>query len=357
MCILPNFSLPRKAVFWYNGGMTNNLKRTAALGIVSTAIFAASPSVGGTPLTDQAKAAADLAVCTQAAAEAAPLFLRAIGVYANATARQRRHEAELRTKGIAEVPSEGMRYTVNTSGLLDLVFDDRGELSLDRRFLTDDDMKVVKDIEKWIAKWFPSETAARAKPRKSAGVAGMPVFRGFESTRYQQHDALIAKIVADFNAHKALWCDGTAAQAAKIPDLDPAILKSQMIEETGGNGSRSRAAWAIDPLQVNVPGDWGAEKELVGLTKPAKRNEGSLENNLRAGLKYLVRKGFATSAKPAKSRPNGFFDGWKKAIQRYNGRRDRTDTDRYYSDEYADKIMRRAENADVFEPIQIKLAK
>ena len=146
-------------------------------------------------------------------------------------------------------------------------------------------------------------------------------------------------------------------QAAKVGDLTPALVKAHMIEESGGNGPRSKAAWAVDPLQVNVPGDWGVEKELVGLTKPTKRNEGSLENNVRAAIKYLSRKGFGASARPAASRPKGFFDGWLDALRRYNGRRDRTDTDRYYSDEYADKIMKRANDPNAFVPIEIKLAK
>lgn len=63
------------------------------------------------------------------------------------------------------------------------------------------------------------------------------------------------------------------------------------------------------------------------------------------------------SARPAADRPKGFFDGWPTALRRYNGRRDRTDTDRYYSEEYADKIVRRASNPDLFVPIEIKLAK
>ena len=129
-----------------------------------------------------------------------------------------------------------------------------------------------------------------------------------------------------------------------------------MIEESGGNGPRSKAAWAADPLQVNVPGDWGEEKKLVGLVKPAKRNEGTAEANVRAAIKYLSRKGFGVSGRPASTRPDGVFDGWREACRRYNGRRDRTDTDRYYSDEYADKIMRRASNPDLFVPIEIKLA-
>ena len=51
------------------------------------------------------------------------------------------------------------------------------------------------------------------------------------------------------------------------------------------------------------------------------------------------------------------FDGWLDALRRYNGRRDRTETDRYYSDEYADKIVKRANDTNAFVPIEIKLAK
>jgi hypothetical protein len=130
-----------------------------------------------------------------------------------------------------------------------------------------------------------------------------------------------------------------------------------MIEESGGNGPVSKAAWAADPLQVNVPGDWGEEKTKLGLSRPAKRNEGSAETNVRAAIKYLARKGFGVSGRPAAVRPKGTFDGWREACRRYNGRRDRTDSDRYYSDEYADKIVKRAKDPNAFVPIEIKLAK
>ena len=66
---------------------------------------------------------------------------------------------------------------------------------------------------------------------------------------------------------------------------------------------------------------------------------------------------FGASARPAAMRPSGFFDGWLDALRHYNGRRDRTDTDRYYSDEYADKIVKRAKDPNAFVPIEIKLAK
>ena len=300
-----------------------------------------------------------LEIDPQAVIEILPLAAEALAIQQRATEREAKHAEELRKKGIAEVPPCGSeRYVIDTSVFGGFSFDDWGELYIDRRFVTDEEMKTVKKIEAWIVKWFPEETKKRkTSPRPSAGGAGLPIFRGFEDKRYQVHDELIAKLVAAFNADKRGWTGGTPEQAAKVGDLTPALVKAHMIEESGGNGPRSKAAWAVDPLQVNVPGDWGVEKELVGLTKPTKRNEGSLENNVRAAIKYLSRKGFGASARPAASRPKGFFDGWLDALRRYNGRRDRTDTDRYYSDEYADKIMRRAKDPNAFVPIEIKLAK
>ena len=288
--------------------------------------------------------------------EILPLALDAADVFARARAREAAHVAELKRKGVAEVPpSAGQRHVVDTAGLGELAFNDWGELYIDRRFVTDEEMQTVRAIERWIAKWFPAEAKLRPCPRRASGGAGLPVFCGFEDARYQVHDGLIARLTAEFNANKAEGCGGTPGQAARIADLAPALVKAHMIEESGGNGPRSRAAWTVDPLQVNVPGDWGAEKELVGLKRPERRNEGTVEQNVRAAIRYLARKGFSSAARPAAERPRGSFDGWLQALRRYNGRRDRTETDRYYSDEYADKILRRASNPDLFVPVEIKL--
>ena len=290
--------------------------------------------------------------------EVLPLAIEAVQIAARAEERESRHVAELRKQGVVEVPpSEGQRHRLGVDALSGLAFDDWGEIYIDRRFVTDEELETIKAIERWAAKWFPGLVRQRKAPRKTAGSGGLPVFRGFEDARYQEHDALIVRLTAEFNANKSAGCGGTAEQAAKIPDLAPALVKSHMIEESGGNGPRSLAAWAVDPLQVNVPGDWGDEKELVGLVKPSRRNEGTVEQNVRAAIRYLSRKGFSTAARPAAERPKGYFDGWQQALRRYNGRRDRTDTDRFYSDEYAEKILHRASNPDDFVPIEIKLAK
>ena len=314
----------------------------------------------------------------QAAMEAVPLVVEGAKVFAAAQARLAKHDAELAAKGIAEEPASraACRYRIDTGGIGDFVFDQWGELYIDRRFLTESEMATVRKIEAFVRKHLleplwqagvapgpggrrPAGGAGPAKrppPRRGDSRTRLSVFRGFEDARYQQHDALIARMTAEFNANKAAWCGGSAAQAAKIRDITPDLVKSHMIEESGGNGPSSKAAWAVDPLQVNVPGDWGKEKELVGLSKPERRNEGTVENNVRAAIMYLSRKGFGSSARPAADRPSGFFDGWPVALTRYNGRRDRTATDRYYSEEYSDKIVRRAANPDAFVPIEIKLA-
>ena len=306
-----------------------------------------------------AKPDLSLIVDPSALVEIAPLALDAIQIKRKAMAREAKHNAELAKRGVAEVPPCGMqRYKIDTGGLLDgLVFDEWGEFYVDRRFVTDEEMKTVMAIEAWIRKWFPSKVKRSRVPVLPSGKKGVPVFCGFEDSRYQKHDALIQKLVDEFNADKANGCGGSAAQAAKIPDLTAALVKAHMIEESGGNGPSSKAAWLVDPLQVNVPGDWGDEKRDVGLSKPSKRNEGTAENNIRAAIRYLSRKGFGSSGKAASVREDGYFDGWEAALRRFNGRRDRTATDRYYSDEYASKILKRAADPSLFVPIEIKLAK
>ena len=335
--------------------MRLNLKNVVCLGCaVAVELSAwAVPAVDGTGL-------AALGLDEGAIVEVLPLAMEALAISQRAAVREARHKAELAKKGIAEVPpSASARYVLNAGLAGKFVFDNFGEFYIDRRFVTEDEMVTVHKIEAWLrgrfagtAKSFDIRTTdERGAPRQ------VPGFRGVEDARYQEHDALNVRMTADFNAHKAAWCGGTDEQAAKIADLTPAMVKSHMIEESGGNGPASRAAWPVDPLQVNVPGDWSAEKTLVGLVKPSKRNEGTAENNVRAAIMYLSRKGFGQSARPAKDRPSGFFDGWPDALRRYNGRRDRTETDRYYSDEYAEKIVRRASDPDLFVPIEIKLAK
>ena len=188
-------------------------------------------------------------------------------------------------------------------------------------------------------------------------VAGVPVFKGFEGERYQKHDAIIAKCVKEFNRHRGAWADANRNQAKTIPDITSELVKSHMIQETGGVDSRSQAAWNGDPLQINVPGDWGEEKKLLGLTKPRQRNEGGAERNIRAAIKYLVRKGFSKSGKPVRVVDEQQFWDWATALERYNSRSAKTASGKKYCEEYADLIIKRAENHDQKIGIEIKLRK
>jgi len=300
-------------------------------------------------------------------AEIVSLCVKAADIFTRVTAREAAHRRELAARGVAEVPAStaACRFKLD-AGKNSFLFDRWGELQIDRRFLDKEDMDVIRQIETCYRRIFSGSSYASAVPeteRKLVSRAearkamAIPVFRGFEDDRYQAHDALIIRLTADFNAHKAAWIGGTAAQAAKTASLTPAMVKAHMIEESGGNGPASLAAWRVDPLQVNVPGDWDAAKTDLGLKKPAKRNEGALDANVRAAIMFLARKGFGKSGKAARLRPTGFFDGWPDALRRYNARRDRTADGRYYSDAYASKILSRAKDPDAFVPIEIKLAK
>ena len=298
--------------------------------------------------------------------QVAKLVMQASDIVQKVSARKARHDAELAKKGIAEVPASNAacRFKIE-AGKNTCLFDQWGELFVDRRFVTKEEMKTVTRLEEDYRKIYSGSSYAKSpksqkllQPRSKAPKgAGIPVFRGFEDARYQAYDQMILKLVADYNAHKTDWIGGSPAQAAKVADLTPAQVKSHMIEESGGNDKGSKAAWAVDPLQVNVPGDWDDAKTELGLKKPAKRNEGSLETNVRAAIMFLSRKGFGVSGRAARVRPAGFFDGWKEALRRYNGRRDRTESGHYYSDAYAGKILDRAGNPDLFVPIEIKLVK
>ena len=188
-------------------------------------------------------------------------------------------------------------------------------------------------------------------------LAAVPVFKGFEGDRYQQHDRIIAQCVREFNRHRGAWADANRDQARTIPDITEELVKAHMIQESGGGDKRSQAAWNGDPLQVNVPGDWGDEKRFLGLRKPSQRNEGGVELNVRAAIKYLVRKGFSKSGKPVRTVDEQKFWDWATALERYNSRISKTVSGKKYCVEYADRIIQRAENHDQHVGIEIRIMK
>lgn len=180
-----------------------------------------------------------------------------------------------------------------------------------------------------------------------------PVFEGFEDDRYQEHDALIEQLVSEYNSDPAAFIGATEDQVADMPPLDPALVKAWLIQESGGNDERSRAAWAVDPGQVNVPGDWSDDKSSLGLTEPTARNEGDLETNIRAAIGWLARKGFGRSGQPPENRPTGTFDGWATALERYNGRGVTTDNGLPYRENYSQRIRDRASDPSQHQPISL----
>ncbi len=288
------------------------------------------------------------------------LFHRIDALRVRANRRARAHAFWLGlTKTRESAPSDAaIRFELVWQGRR-YPFDRWGCLAVDRRFVRPEEGELISRFETFyrdhvVASPLGRDLNACPQVRPEPGAGTPPTFAGFEDDRYQQHDALIARLVRDFNANRQAWAGAAEGAKPNIPRLSPALVKSLMIEESGGNGPQSRAAWACDPLQVNVPGDWSEAKAELGLSPPATRNEGSVENNLRAGIQYLVRKGFGVSGQAISRRPGAYFDSWRVALQRYNGRTDPVRDGRPYRAAYAERILRRARNPRVFVPIALE---
>ena len=306
--------------------------------------------------------------------EIAQTFMDVMQVIHNSGKRRAAHLARLKAQGIEEEPmsTAGIAFEIDVLGNR-FAFDRYGYLHFDDRFVKPDERKSLDRIEsiyRRIHKRWLASQSAKAKPGKrvpsSAAIADraaewrvrrVPVFKGFEDDRYQEHDALIVRCVDEFNRNRAAWAGATPEQAKRIPLLTTALVKSHMIEETGGRDAKSMAAWDVDPEQVNVPGDWSEVKEKIGLKKPSKRNEGTAEENIKAAIKFLARKGFGASGQPASRRPKGVFDDWQTALRRYNGRNDGMIDGRSYSETYAEHIVSRAKDPNRFVAIRKKVKK
>lgn len=223
-------------------------------------------------------------------------------------------------------------------------FDAWGGFIIDRRYIFVEDMEIISRLEAFFKARYRQMAFEQQFPLVEIPlqeVTKLPVFIGFEDDRYQKHDALILKLVKEFNADPAAAIGAPKGALVDIPYLDPALIKSMMIEESGGNGPRSKRAWNVDPLQVNVPGDWAPVKRDLGLWKPRSRNEGSIEQNLRAGIVFLARKGYGVSGASLKQRPTAYFDSWRVALQRYNGRNSARMEGVTYAEAYANRILQR----------------
>ena len=329
-------------------------------------------------------------------------FTEVMQVIQKSGQRRAAYLAKLKAQGIEEEPMSeaGVAFEINVMNNR-FAFDKYGYLYFDDRFVKKEERPALQKVEALYRRFHKRWMAANAGRVPTAGqkqpagktppvgktppggkpvpgtktvtastppgaivdraaewrVRRVPIFRGFEDDRYQEHDALIVRCVDEFNRARADWAGATPAQGKKIPALTSALVKSHMIEETGGRDPRSLAAWDVDPQQVNVPGDWSDAKSSLGLKKPSKRNEGTAEENIRAAIRFLTRKGFGVSGQPASKRPTGKFDDWQTALKRYNGRSDEMVDGKSYSETYAEHIVARAKDPGQFVAIRKRVKK
>lgn len=285
------------------------------------------------------------------------LLLRFDALKVSLARRQRYHAEWLAINGLEEEGSLEGRVHCRLHWKNEVYpFDEMGAPVVDMRFVRTEERDLVARIRTLyltLLDDLPPALKAQlliASPAE-AEEAQIPVFQGFEEKRYQMHDALILRLVKDFNEHPEKWVGASEEDRVNLPPLQPALIKALMIEESGGSDTRSREAWKTDPLQVNVPGDWAEAKTELGLTQPQNRNEGTTEQNVRAGIMWLARKGYGRSGKGIAHRPGAYFDSWRIALQRYNGRLERLPEQRFFRTAYAERILRRANHPDRFVPI------
>lgn len=287
----------------------------------------------------------------------ANLLLRFDALRVSVARRKGYHEEWLALNGLTEEDSldSQIRFVLrwNTQRY---PFDATGAPVVDLRFVKTEERDLVDRVQKLYLALLEDATpevrkCALIERPTAAGAADVPVFQGFEDDRYQMHDALILQLVKEFNEHPEDWVGAAEGDRVNLPPLRPELVKALMIEESGGSDARSREAWKVDPLQVNVPGDWAEAKTELGLSQPQNRNEGTLEGNMRAGIMWLARKGYGRSGKGIAHRPGAYFDSWRIALQRYNGRLERLPEQRFFRTAYADRILRRANHPERFVPI------
>ena len=155
--------------------------------------------------------------------------------------------------------------------------------------------------------------------------AEMPkIISGYGAAKYQQYDYLIAAETSYFNQNKnndvtPKHTNGKSIDdASSVPDLDPTLVKSVIMEETHmgtdpGHGSNNGLQ---DIMQANVwysakSNDWSESKKQFGLTK---QGGATPAQSVHAGIGILFQKGLCTNVQGRTT-----FRGWDEAVKRYNG--------------------------------------
>lgn len=176
----------------------------------------------------------------------------------------------------------------------------------------------------------------------------MSTFKGFEADRYQAHDPYFMSVAIDFYFNRSSYSGG----GDNLPErmLDPNILKSMALTETGGTAINSRGQWWTNPLSSDNLGDEAGYKQYLS---PG----GDLAANIKRATEILTRKGYGTSGNPMRMRPSGTFDGWHVAVERYNGNyreKYRKADGRHHAEHYVEKVMKRVDNPGVYVPLQMR---
>jgi RHS repeat-associated protein len=144
-------------------------------------------------------------------------------------------------------------------------------------------------------------------------------------SQYQENDYLIAARTGLFNQDKnngnlQLYTENgdpiPKDITAKIPDLDPTLVKAIAIQE-----SNNGVTGVTDILTANNAGDWKTGQKMKEAYGLAKNDDLSSSNSLYYGLRILASKGYKGGIGYNKStgEKSYSFQGWSSATDDYNG--------------------------------------
>jgi hypothetical protein len=162
-------------------------------------------------------------------------------------------------------------------------------------------------------------------PTLDRAEQAMPLktFPEFNGEHHNDNDAMIRRVVAEFNAEKGFTPDHPHY-------LDPNLVKAWALQESGGHEDVFTSG---DMMQMNVAGDWAKEKQWFGIAN--KHEKLDPEKSLRVALRWAYYKGEITQQKKGDQNSAGWHDtqrgtqpftgyeskftGWDRGLTDYNG--------------------------------------
>ena len=154
--------------------------------------------------------------------EAIEVFTPALEVFMRAGERSRAYEEFQAEMGRSD-SAMSLSASVDTIEVLGnrFYFDAEGDLWYDDRFVRPDESAAIDAVNDFYRRHFIEAGKPPVKRVQPKGRKPLPVFRGYEDPRYQEHDAMIVRHVAEFNARRGEWAGATPSRQGAYTTFRP----------------------------------------------------------------------------------------------------------------------------------------